>query len=497
MRNNKPNVILIIADQWRGDCLGCAGHPDVKTPYFDTLASASKGGIRFRNAISATPTCIPARAAIYTGMAQENHHRVGYADGVRWDYENTLAGTFASAGYQCHCAGKLHVHPLRNSIGYHSVDLHDGYLHYYRRPDVSFYDNQKIADDYTYYLKSELGVDADPTETGIDCNSYVARPWIYPEKYHPTRWVTDKSIDFLRKRDRDKPFFLTISYVRPHPPFDAPELFFEMYRHKKLQKPLIGDWADKKRLETDGRVFDSETGPIDEDLQREAQIGYYASITQIDYELGRLNDVLFSHGLNRSNTIIMFISDHGEMLCDHHLFRKSLPYKGSAGIPFIISASDECIRRATGADNGELVSRTQLQDRVVELRDVMPTLLSLCGIEIPDTVDGKSVFAADWSREYIHGEHLYDGGSCQWIVTERDKFIWFSNNGRKQYFDLLCDPNELHDAINDPKYAERISELEQLLIDELLWREEGFVSDGRLVNGARTTAVLKRSKREI
>ena len=99
---DQPNVILIIADQWRGDCLGAAGHPDVKTPYLDTICSR---GIRFPNAVSATPTCVPARAALYTGMAQENHRRVGYRDGVRWDYANTLAGTFAENGiYGCGAA---------------------------------------------------------------------------------------------------------------------------------------------------------------------------------------------------------------------------------------------------------------------------------------------------------------------------------------------------------------------------------------------------------
>lgn len=487
---DKPNVILIIADQWRGDCLGAAGHPDVKTPYFDTMCSH---GIRFPHAVSATPTCIPARAALYTGMAQENHRRVGYRDGVRWDYPNTLAGVFADNGYQCHCAGKLHVHPLRNSVGYHSVDLHDGYLHYYRRPEVPYYDNQKIADDYHHWLRSELGIEADPTETGVECNSYLARPWVYPEKYHPTRWVTDRSIDFLRKRDRDKPFFLTISYVRPHPPFDVPQAFFDMYRNKVLRPPMKGDWTDYERLEQEGRIFDSSTGPIDPDLQRDAQVGYYAAITQIDYEFGRFREVMFSHGLDQSNTVIMFVSDHGEMLCDHGLFRKSLPYNGSAGVPFVVSAPASCMERAAGGRP----SYASVCDRLVELRDVMPTLLALCGLAIPDTVDGQNVFAPDyeWDREYIHGEHLYGGGSCQWIVTVRDKFIWFSDTDRRQYFDLLRDPDELHDAVNDPEYTERIAVLEQVLIDELAWREEGFVKDGRLEPGVPVRAVLEHSRR--
>jgi len=484
--SGKPNVILIMADQWRGDCLGAAGHPDVMTPYFDTLCQQ---GIRFPNACTATPTCIPARAAILTGMAQENHRRVGYLDGVRWDYPHTLAGEFTKAGYQTHCAGKMHVHPLRNRMGFQDVELHDGYLHYYRKPEVPYYENQRVADDYHHWLKNELGIEADPTETGIDCNSFVARPWIYEERYHPTRWVTDRAIDFLRRRDRDVPFFLTVSYVRPHPPFDAPQHFFDMYRNKELMPPIKGDWDDRDALELKGRIFDSYTGPVDPKLCREAQIGYYASITQVDYEFGRLREAMFSHGLNRDNTVLMFISDHGELLCDHALFRKSLPYRGSASVPFVVNAAPELIRKAAGGE-----APVGVENRVVELRDVMPTLLNLCGIEVPDSVDGENVFSPNFQREYIHGEHLFGGGSCQWITTARDKFIWFSDTGKEQYFDLESDPEERHNAVGDQDCQERIAELREILIRELSWREEGFVENGKLVIGRPCKEVLSRSR---
>ena len=102
----RPNVLLLVADQWRGDCLGIAGHPEVKTPYLDALAIQ---GARFSRAYSAVPSCIAARAALFTGMRPEHHGRVGYEDGVRWDYPNTLAGCFTRAGYQTQCVGKMHV----------------------------------------------------------------------------------------------------------------------------------------------------------------------------------------------------------------------------------------------------------------------------------------------------------------------------------------------------------------------------------------------------
>ena len=140
-----PNIILLMADQMRGDCLGIAGHPDVKTPFLDALTAE---GVRYENAYSACPTCVPARASLYTGMSQEHTGRVGYEDLVPWNYTHTLAGELSKAGYYTQCVGKMHVHPLRNNLGFNDVRLHDGYLHAYRRPTTPSYEDQRVADDY-------------------------------------------------------------------------------------------------------------------------------------------------------------------------------------------------------------------------------------------------------------------------------------------------------------------------------------------------------------
>ena len=171
--DKRPNIILLMADQMRGDCLGIAGHPDVKTPFLDALAAE---GVRYENAYSACPTCVPARASLYTGMSQEHTGRVGYEDLVPWNYTHTLAGELSKAGYYTQCVGKMHVHPLRNNLGFNDVRLHDGYLHAYRRPSTPSYEDQRVADDYYWWLKQQLGVDADPVDTGLDCNSWVVRP---------------------------------------------------------------------------------------------------------------------------------------------------------------------------------------------------------------------------------------------------------------------------------------------------------------------------------
>ena len=166
------------------------------------------------------------------------------------------------------------------------------------------------------------------------------------------------------------------------------------------------------------------------------------------------------------------------MLSDHCFIRKSLPYRGSIGIPFIVS--------------GPGLRRGAVSHSVVELRDVLPTLVELGGGVVPDSVEGVSLAdelraGRPISRDYIHGEHTYGALSNHFIVTPRDKYVWFSQAdsplGQEQYFDLERDPDETHNAIADPEYEARIAELRAALISELAGRPEGFVQDGRLVVG--------------
>ena len=126
-----------MTDQLRADCLGYSGHPDVKTPYLDSLAAQ---GVVFDHTYSACPSCIAARAALHTGREQSHHGRVGYEDNLPWNYEHTMAGELSAAGYYTQCVGKMHVHPLRNFLGFHNVDLHDGYLHCARYGSVPYRD---------------------------------------------------------------------------------------------------------------------------------------------------------------------------------------------------------------------------------------------------------------------------------------------------------------------------------------------------------------------
>lgn len=491
---SRPNVVFLICDQMRGDCMSCDGHPDVKTPYIDSLAAH---GVLFENAYSTCPSCIPARASLLTGKTPSHTGRVGYRDCVDWEFDHMMAEEFSAAGYQTACIGKMHVHPPRMSCGFQTLRLHDGLIgHAYRRADVPHWQHQDVSDDYLYWLRDHLGQSADVNAAGVDNNSWIARPWPYEERYHPTNWVAEESIRFLETRDRTRPFFLMASFVRPHQPFDAPQCYFDMYRGVELREPAIGDWDDVEATERFGSLYNSMHGCSDASQRREAMVGYYASITHMDHQIGRILTAVENDFLTR-DTIFVFTSDHGEMLFDHHLFRKGLPYEGAARIPLIVQVGANIKK---GERRAEVVGSTS--DSVVALMDIMPTLLDLCDIAVPEGVDGLSLAqevleGSEIHRTCVHEEHATSADFAHHaIISKHDKYIWFSKTGREQYFNLDVDPREEHDAIDDEEHRGRIDALRRVLADRLKDREEGFVENGCLVPGKTPKRLLDRPVRE-
>lgn len=319
----KPNVVMIVVDQMRGDCLSHRGHPVVETPWLDHLA---RDGVSFTRAYSAVPSCIAARAALFTGLSQDHHGRLGYQDRVPWDYRRTLAECFRAQGYQTHCVGKMHVWPARNRLGFDEVELHDGYLRTNRDLHIPTAEHGTLNDDYLTWLRRELP-DADLSDSGLDCNSWVARPFPYPERYHPTNWVAQQSAAFLRRRDPTEPFFLMASFVRPHSPLDPPAYYFDLYDRREIDPPLHADWGSAVMPGLPQSISPS-TGELDPRALRRARVAYYGSITHIDHQIGRLYLALQDAG-ELENTVILFVSDHGDMMGDFHFFRKALSAKPS------------------------------------------------------------------------------------------------------------------------------------------------------------------------
>jgi arylsulfatase A-like enzyme len=219
---------------------------------------------------------------------------------------------------------------------------------------------------------------------------------------------------------------------------------------------------------------DTGWGRLRPDVLRRARAGYYGHMTHIDHQLNRLIETLGETG-HAGNTVVCFTSDHGELLGDHDLFRKSLPYEGSARVPLILSGPS-----GTGIRSNAVVSEP------VELRDVMPTLLECAGLPVPASVEGKSLLPLArgekprW-REYLHGEHGAYGQSVQWLTDGRMKYIWWSGTGAEQLFDLRRDPAELHDLGRSAR-AET-ARWRARLVCELSGRPEEFAKARRLVTG--------------
>lgn len=470
----KPNIVLMMVDQMRGDCLGVDGNKFIETPNLDMMATE---GYNFENAYTAVLSCIASRAAILTGMSQKSHGRVGYEDGVSWNYENTIASEFSKAGYHTQCIGKMHVYPERNLCGFHNIMLHDGYLHFARNKEGKASTQIEQCDDYLKWFREKKGHNVDLIDIGLDCNSWVSRPWGYEENLHPTNWVVNESIDFLRRRDPSKPFFLKMSFVRPHSPLDPPKFYFDMYKDEDLPDPLMGDWANKEDEENRGKDINCIKGIINKKALKRAKAAYYGSITHIDHQIGRFLIALSEYG-ELNNTIFIFVSDHGDMMGDHNWFRKGIPYEGSSRVPFFIYDPGNLLKGKKG----------KVFDEVLELRDIMPTLLDFAHISIPNSVEGLSlkdlIEERDFTwREYIHGEHSFGEDSNHYIVTKKDKFLWFSQRGEEQYFDLEKDPKELTNRINSEEYKERIDYLRKILIKELEGREEGYTDGNILLKG--------------
>ncbi len=473
MPDSRPNILFLHADQWRGDALGFAGDTPAETPHLDALFEQ---GVAFSQAYAACPSCIASRASLHTGLTPRSHGRVGYMDAVPWTYETTMAGLLAQGGYHTQAVGKMHVYPPRALMGFHNVVLHDGYLHQERRgaQDVT------LVDDYLPWLRAQYGPAADYVDTGIGCNGYVTRPWIYDDMLHPTAWVTTQSIDFLRRRDPTRPFFLYASYHRPHPPLDPPEAYFRMYEQRELPPPVTGDWNADFPMQGRGLDSPSPTDPVQRERARRA---YYAQITFIDHQINRMIHALHAHDL-LENTVILFLSDDGEMLYDHGLVAKSLPYDASARVPFLLRFPP-----SMG------LGRRLTIDAPVEMRDVLPTLCDVAGVAIPKSIEGRSVLpfcrgAAPAWRSFLHGEHTAGTYSNQWLTDGVWKYVWYSQTGIEQLFNLREDPKETHNrASSQPNL---VAFWRQRLVEELAGREEGYVEDVDLVVGRPYRPVLHR-----
>ncbi|MFC4986728.1 sulfatase-like hydrolase/transferase [Saliphagus infecundisoli] len=458
---DRPNVLLITTDQHRGSAIGADpasprdahGDPLVHTPTLDSLVGE---GAMFTRAYTPAPSSIPARRCLWTGRRPANVDATTY-HGRPWTFEPTLAGLLREAGYRTRLTGKTHAIPAGNRIGFEETVLHAGL--------------SGREDDYSRWLARERE-GADEIGHGVGRNSWDARPWHLDEQAHPTVWTTDRAIEFLDDRDPTRPFFHYVSYVRPHQPYDPPRAAWEHYDGREIPDPPVGDWA--RGIYGDRVPAYPSTNAWLADLPREvvhrARVGYYGSVTHVDRQIGRL-----LRAADLENTLVIFASDHGDMLGDHGLWRKTFAYEGSARVPLIVRPPDR-VERPRGRE----------VPRPVGLEDLLPTILEAAGVEVPGSVDGRSLWPlmegdAEW-RSHYHGEHgpTYDPKTgTQFLVSEDAKYVWHPTTGDELLFDLADDPLETRNLAGER--SEELPTWRDRLVDRLAGRPEGFTDGDRLL----------------
>lgn len=456
----QPDILLIMPDQWRGDCLGIRGHPVVRTPTIDALA---REGTLFRRAYSTCPSCIPARFSFLTGLYPSTSGVVGFkATPIRYP---TLPQLLKDAGYTTALVGRcMHQVPEDQSYGYQTEIRGSTYIN---------------DDEYDKFLRQAApetgGIRSLMQKLGVTANGWEANPWPLAEDLHPTAWAVRESRKFIRTAPSEKPLFLTTSFFSPHPPLFPPARFFNYYENRHLRAPAHGDWVNWNALTTKGdknghRVL------LEGETLKATLAGYFGLIEWLDEQVAPLISDFKEHSRRAGRGwLIVFTTDHGEMLADHGYFRKCEPYEGSANIPFIIAASPEFGFKAG-----------LRSDQPVCLEDIMPTILALAGAKSPELMDGVNLSPTlagkkQLVRPVLPFEHAVCYSREQAFLALTDghlKYIWRPEDGSEQLFDLDHDPREEHDLARKKPLGLELISWRHRMIELLKTRPEGF-SDGK------------------
>jgi len=460
----RPNILFLMDDQHRGDWLGAAGAKWLITPNLDRLA---REGVLFRRAYTSSPSCLPARAALLTGMSPWGHGCLGYVP-IPERYAHEMPRTFTEAGWLTCAIGKNHFSPLRNTHGYQTVVL----------GEPSIRNLAEVCDYRTWFDRKAPG--HNPFEgfrSGNDQLGGVCYP--LDEELHLARWTTDQAVQFLKTNRVAKPWFLKVSFLNPHAPLNAPKRWHDRYQGVDIPPAAVGDWAQYEyggNHTSFAKNGDISRGVVPEDELHATRKSYAAAISYVDEQLGRVLAALEERG-DLEDTLILFTSDHGDMMGDHLLYRKTFPYEGSVNVPMIVRWP---------ASLGLKAKRGQVRQELIELRDVFPTFLDAAALSRPPSVEGTSlldILRGKPGRQLLDLEHA----SCYapkdgWValMDQRYKYIYFEHTGQQQLFDLSRDPTEVTNLVDQPASAALVKQWRQKMIEHLSTRGEPWVHEGDL-----------------
>ena len=463
--NKKPHIIYIMSDQHRGDCMGCMGNDAIKTPYLDSLA---RDGVVFKSAYTAGPSCTPARAGLLTGFSPWHHGMLGYGR-VGYDYKYELPRMVRNAGYYTFGIGKMHWFPQKTLHGFHGTLVDES----------SRVETEDFESDYRKWFKSVAPNKDYDAPDDLGWNSNRTTIYRYEEKLHPTHWTGQTAVDLINDYEDERPLLLKVSFARPHSPYDPPRRFHDMYKTEDMPAPFVGDWCEEYAdMKDRPSSFSPAFGDFGVKFAKRARHAYYGNVTFIDEQIGRIIDALKQKGMYE-NALILYTADHGDMLGDHHHWRKTYAYEGSAKIPMVMKWP-EGIKTE--------VKRGESLDQPVELRDFLPTFLDITGQKIPGDMDGDSLLKlvrkkkAKW-RKYIDSEHstCYYWKNYWCCLTDgKMKYIYFFPTGEHQLFDMVKDPGEEKNLADSDEYKDSLELWKSRMAEHLSERGEEWVKDGKL-----------------
>jgi len=473
------NILFIMTDQHRADCLGCMSNDVIQTPHLDRLASQ---GVVFENAFCQSPVCMASRASLFTGRYPEAAGVRGM--GVLPPTETTLAEWLARQGYTTGAFGKVHFTPEKYTkqelgsdtpildwrhfavdaklvpIAYDPFKENYGFQTYVGCDDLC----QGPFRDWLREHAPDLADAGRPTPVPGCSNDTFVSP--FPSEYHQSTFIAAQANAFVKQqKNSDRPWFALCSFVAPHQPFEAPADQIARYRHADIPLPEAKGGVAMADVPPRLTAAIGEMDQYAPDAQRTMVQHYYASICLIDDCVGRLLDTLEATG-QADNTVVVFVSDHGEMLGNHGLLRKpSIHFDELLRVPLVMRGPSIKPTRVSG---------------LVELVDLYPTVLGLASLPINAGVQGE-----DWSGQLQRGEPIgkidiysdmfdmepmvFEQGQgafagCRTLRTAAWKLNVYPDHGPEcaQLFDLHHDPDETINLYHDPTHRDQR--------DALLWR---------------------------
>ncbi|GLX70667.1 sulfatase family protein [Paenibacillus glycanilyticus] len=467
MTSGKPNILWICTDQQRYDTLGCYGNEWVNTPHIDSLA---RTGVQFDHAYCQSPVCTPSRSSFMTGRYPRTTRCRANGQNIPAD-EKLISRLLADEGYTCGLSGKLHLsacHPSVNSATERRID--DGFHQFFwsHHPMSEWPTNE-----YTQWLKQKGKTFQAPhiegskhVQTGPDAED------------HQTTWCAEKAVQFIETNaDYDKPWFFICNMFDPHHPFDPPKAYLDKYLARLDEIPLPkykeGELEGKplyQRIDHEGAYGMKGHLPfseMDNNDHRLLKAAYWAMVDLIDEQVGRMLEALKQSG-QLDNTIVVFMSDHGELLGDHGMYLKGPHfYECSVRVPLIVSWPG-------------YIQGGRRNKQLVELVDLAPTLLDAAGIKVYEGMQGKSLWPyLSANIDTLHREDIYCESNdanfkhnqrSAWATmlrTATHKLVVYHGDSLGELYDLEDDPDEFNNLWHDPAYIAVKLELMNRLCDRM------------------------------